>query len=62
MSCELENGSDGGRLAGVSSSAESEVDAGLEAGGSLSSLTASVIVGWKRPPYLLCAERCVGRV
>jgi hypothetical protein len=65
VSSEAENGSLGGRDEG-DGDVEVEVDSwsGIieVACGSLRSRITWVIVGWKMPPYLECAMRCMGKV
>ena len=66
MSSEAEKGSLGGRDEGDSGDVDDEIEllSGVIEGacGSLRSRITWVIVGWKMPPYLECAMRCIGKV
>lgn len=65
VSSEAEKGSLGGRDDGWVGSlccSSSATVVGEVACGSLRSRITWVIVGWKMPPYLECAIRCMGRV
>ena len=66
MSSEAEKGSLGGRDEDDSDDVDDSVE-GLSgvievACGSLNSRITGVSVGWKMPPYLECAMRCMGKV
>lgn len=66
VSSEAEKGSLGGRDDGDSDDFDDRIESssGLiaVACGSLKSRITWVMVGWKMPPYLECAMRCMGKV
>lgn len=66
MSSEEEKGSLGGSDEGDGGEVDVKVDVLPDidgvACGSLRSRITWVMVGWKMPPYLECAMRCIGKV